>query len=137
MTKSEEIMFTHEDVLMPLALTVIIDSKVRDPELQEFRKQAMALFPLFELPPWQEKKIADWFTKNEDRIRETLKKRGKNTSILRTLTRFTEDIHVENLYDAMVSISVSDHEYKREESDLIKSAASIWGFQRPPIKIID
>jgi len=46
-------------------------------------------------------------------------------------------LHVENIFDAMVSISISDEEYRREESELIKSAASIWGYRRPPIKVVD
>ncbi len=130
-------MFTHDDILMPLALTVIIDNKVRDPELYEFRQQAIALCPLFGLAPLTEGQAAAWFSDKELQIQNTLKTRGKNTAILRALTRFTEDIHVENMYDAMVTISISDKEYKREESDLVKSAASIWGFERPPLKIID
>ena len=106
---------------MPLALTVIIDEKVRAPELAEFRKQAMGLFPLFGLPLMSEEAMVEWFEKNEPIIQDTLKKRGKNTAILRTLTRFTEDLHVENLYDAMVSISVSDKEFKREECQSCKN----------------
>lgn len=128
-------MFTHDDICMPLALAVIIDNKVRDPELNEFRDQATALFPLFGLEPLPEDKVMEWFQATEPKIQKTLKERGRNTAILRALTRFKEDVHVENLYDAMVSISVSDNEYRREESDLIKSAAVIWGFQRPPIKV--
>ncbi len=130
-------MLTHDDILMPLALTVIIDNKVRDPELKAFREQAMALFPLFDLPPKSEKDVGAWFKSHESTIKETLNTRGKNTAILRALTRFSEDLHVENLFDAMVTISVSDKEYKREESDLVKSAAAIWGFQRPPLKVVD
>lgn len=130
-------MFTHDDILMPLALTVIIDNKVRDPELLAFRQQAVALLPLFGLPHMDEAEAGQWFTKNEHEIKDTLSKRGRNTAILRALTRFTDDLHVENLYDAMVTISVSDKEFKREESDLIKSAAAIWGYQRPPFKVID
>jgi hypothetical protein len=122
---------------MPLALTVIIDNKVRDPELQAFYRQAMALFPLFDLDPLTEAEMEAWFKKREPEIQETLKNRGKNTAILRALTRFTDDVHVENIYDAMVTISISDDEFVREESDLIKSAASIWGYQRPPFKVID
>ena len=130
-------MFSHDDILMPLALTVIIDNKVRDPELIEFRRQALALFDLFNLDPMGEDAVADWFDTKSAEIEETVQGKGKNTAILRALTRFTEDIHVENLYDAMVTISVCDEEYRREESDLIKSAASIWGYQRPPFKIVD
>lgn len=137
MSETEDIVFTHDQILMPLALTVIIDNKVREPELKEFRRQGMALFQLFDVTPMNEKDIASWFTSEEPKIRDTLEKRGKNTAILRALTRFTEDVHCENMFDAMVSISISDNEFKREESDLIKSAASIWGFERPPIKVID
>jgi len=59
----------------------------------------------------------------------------KNTVVLRALSAFTEDRDVEAIYDAMVSISVSDKEYVVEESELIKSAAAIWGFERPPLKV--
>ena len=130
-------MFSHDDILMPLALTVVIDNKVRDPELLEFRRQAIALFDLFNLETKSEDQLADWFDAHEKQIDETVKGRGKNTAILRALTRFHDDAHVEALYDAMVTISVCDNEYRREESDLIKSAAMIWGFERPPIKVED
>jgi hypothetical protein len=43
---------------------------------------------------------------------------------------------MENMYDAMVQISLSDDEYRAEESDLVKSAASLWGYNRPPIKVM-
>ncbi len=130
-------MFTHDDILMPLALTVIIDNKVRDPELKAFRRQAVALIPLFDLDHMDEAAVEEWFETHEPQITKTLKARGKNTAILRALTRFSEDVHVENLYDAMVTISISDKEYKREESDLIKSAAAIWGYERPPLKVVE
>lgn len=129
-------MFKHDDILMPLALTVMIDHKIRDPELQEFRHQANALFGLFEIEPMSDEDLAAWFNDKESELKETLQGRRKNTIILRSLTRFSDDAHVEAMYDAMVSISVADDEYRREESELVKSAASIWGFQRPPIKVV-
>ena len=130
-------MFTHDDILMPLALTVMIDHKIKDPELREFRLQAAALFNLFELEPKTEDELVEWFSKKEAELKTTLTGRRKNTEILRALTRFSDDQHVEAMYDAMVTISVADKEYRREESDLVKSAASIWGFQRPPLKVVD
>jgi len=36
-------MYTHDDILTPLALTVIIDHKVREPEMTEFYRQASCL----------------------------------------------------------------------------------------------
>lgn len=130
-------MFTHDEILMPLALTVMIDQKIKDPELKEFRLQANALFNLFEIDQMSEDELIEWFINKQNELRDTLKGRRKNTEILRALTRFSDDKHVEALYDAMVSISVADKEYHREESDLVKSAASIWGFQRPPLKVVN
>jgi len=129
-------MFTHDDILLPLALTVMIDNKIKDPELREFRMQGNALFALFGLEAKTEDELVIWFNDQEKKLSETLKGRRKNTIILRALTRFSDDAHVEAMYDAMVTISVADQEFRREESELIKSAASIWGFQRPPLKVI-
>lgn len=129
-------MFTHDDILMPLALTVMIDHKIKDPELREFRLQAAALFNLFEVEPLTEEGLVEWFNAKESELKTVLRGRRKNTEILRALTRFSDDQHVEAMYDAMVTISVADKEYHREESDLVKSAASIWGFQRPPLKVV-
>jgi len=130
------IMFSHDDILTPLALTVIIDHKVRDPELAAFRMQATGLIELFELEAMSDEALAEWFKMHEGKLKESLAGRRKNTVVLRALTRFTEDMHVENLYDAMLAVSISDQEYHEEESELIKSAASIWGFSRPPFKVI-
>jgi len=129
-------MFSHDDILMPLALTIIIDHKVREPELTSFTLQAKGLLELFELSPLPEKGLLDWYASHEDEIRKALSGKRKNTIILRALTRFKEDWQVEALYEAMLAISISDKEYHAEESDLIKSAASIWGFSRPPFKVI-
>jgi len=127
--------FTHEDILLPLAITVIIDQKVRAPEMQSFTVRANALIELFDLPPMSEAEINDWFEKEEPELNEKLSGKMRNTLVLRALSKFKEDRDVENVYDAMISISVSDQEYVKHESDLIKSAAAIWGFERPPLKV--
>jgi len=80
-------MFKHDDILMPLALTVMIDSKIKDPELREFRQQAAALFNLFELEQWTEEELAAWFLAKESELKTVLDGRRKNTEILRALTR--------------------------------------------------
>ena len=134
--QGELMIFTYDDILTPLALTVIIDHRVRDPELAAFRRQAAGLIELFEMEPMDSAALADWFSVNEPKLKEALSGRRKNTVVLRALTRFTEDVHVENMYDAMLAVSISDQEYHEEESELIKSAASIWGFARPPFKVI-
>ena len=129
-------MFSYDDILIPLALTVIIDHKVREPEMSAFCVQAAGLIELFELDPMTDDALLDWYTRHEDGLRAALTGKRKNTMILRALTRFKEDSQVEAIYDAMLAISISDKEYHAEESELIKSAASIWGFSRPPFKVI-
>ncbi len=128
-------MFTHDDILTPLALTVIIDHKVREPEMTEFFRQAAGLIELFELAPLSEAELHAWYEKHHAELGEQLSGKRKNTIVLRALTRFTDDVHIENLYEAMLAISISDKEYVKEESELIRSAASIWGFSRPPFKV--
>ncbi len=129
-------MFSYDDILTPLALTVIIDHKVREPEMQAFSTQAHGLLELFEMEPITNEALLDWYASHEDQIRASLTGKRKNTIILRALTRFKEDWQVEALYEAMLAISISDKEYHKDESDLIRSAASIWGFSRPPFKVI-
>jgi len=128
-------MFTHDDILTPLALTVIIDHKVRNPELKEFCRQAAGLIELFELDEMSDAELMTWYENHHDELDKNLCGKRKNTVVLRALTRFTEDVHIENLYEAMLAISISDKEYVKEESELIQSAASIWGFSRPPFKV--
>lgn len=128
-------MIDVDDILLPLAIAVLIDKKVRNPELQAFVTQAQALIELFELPALSENVLRAWFETHRDGLREKLDSKRRNTLILRALTRFSDDVHIENMFDAMVQISISDDEYRKEESDLIKSAAALWGYNRPPIKV--
>ena len=128
-------MFTYDDILTPLALTVIIDHKVRDPELKEFCRQAAGLIELFEMDDMSEAELMSWYKAHHEALSEKLSGKRKNTLVLRALTRFKEQVHIENIYDAMLAISISDKEYVKEESELIRSAASIWGFSRPPFKL--
>ncbi len=127
--------FTHDDILLPLAITVIIDSKVRKPEMNSFGVQAKGLFDLFELPSLSDNAILAWFEDHSAELEKKLNGPRRNTLVLRALSRFKEQRDMEAVYDAMVSISVSDKEYVKSESELIKSAGAIWGFPRPPIKV--
>jgi len=127
--------YTHDDVLLPLAITVIIDKKVRKPEMSSFFRQADGLLDLFSLSPMSQNELRGWFKRKEEELETKLTGPRKNTLVLRALSRFKKPRDVEAVYDAMVSISVSDKEYVKAESELIKSAAVIWGFPRPPIKV--
>ena len=127
--------YTHDEVLLPLAITVIIDNKVRQPEINSLARQAKGLMDLFSLDPMSDDEILGWFRSHETELEKKLKSPRRNTLVLRALSRFKEDRDVEAVYDAMVSISVSDKEYVKSESELIKSAGAIWGFPRPPIKV--
>lgn len=135
MSAEEEKKYTHDEVLLPLALTVIIDDKVRKPEMSSFIRQAEGLFDLFELPPMSENQLRGWFKRSAEELEDKLKGARRNTIVLRAVSRFQNQRDAEAVYDAMVSISVSDKEYVKVESELIKSAAVIWGFRRPPLKV--
>jgi len=130
-------MHTIDDILTPLALTVIIDHKVRDPEIQEFIRQGQGLLTLFGHAECEDAVLRQWFFDHEHEIKKSLDSPRRNTRVLRALSIFSQDVYVENIFDAMVQVSLSDQEYRREESDLIKSAATLWGYSRPPIKVID
>ncbi len=127
--------YTVDEVLLPLAITVIIDKKVRKPEMNSFFRQAEGLLDLFSLEPMSENQLRGWFKRNEEELQGKLKGARRNTLVLRAVSRFKKQRDAEAVYDSMVSISVSDNEYVKVESELIKSAAVIWGFARPPIKV--
>ena len=129
-------MFTKEDILTPLAITMIIDTKVRDAEIVEFCRQAQGLFSLLNLEPISIADLQQWFADHREDLTKKLSGPRCNTFTLRVLSKFRNDVVMENIYEAMVQISVCDKEYREEESDLIKSAAVLWGYERPPIKII-
>lgn len=123
-------------VLNVLAITIIIDQKVVDPEMHEFRRQVAGIADIFfpELTPDIAQK---WFEDNQADIRAKMISRGRNTVILKALTRIEDPILRENLYDSIIAISVADKEYHKQESDLVRSAASIWGYMRPPFAVVD
>lgn len=130
--------YSIDDILSPLALTVIIDNIVRDPEMNEFVEQAHGLLEMLGYgDQMNRQKIKAWFISEESRLNAEIKGKKKNTIVLKALTRFKDDdAVVEAMYDAMLAISISDKEYHASESDLVKSAASLWGYTRPPFKVI-
>lgn len=124
-----------DDILMPLAIAVVIDHKVRSAEESALIEQANGLLELFGHETLAAQDILDWFASRKGDLEDQLWDKGGNTLVLKALTRFEAPHHREAIYDALVSISVSDHEFVTEESRLIKSAASLYGFQRPPLKV--
>lgn len=127
--------FTTDDILMPLAIAIVIDHKVRAVEEEVFIERANGLLELFEKPTLSPEEIVHWFNDHKDDLEDQLWEKGGNTLVLKALTRFKEQKHCEAIYDALVTITIADDEYVMEESRLIKSAASLYGFQRPPLKI--
>lgn len=130
-----EINFSVDDILMPLAIAIVIDHKVRKVEQDVFIELSNGLLDLFGKPVMAPAAITAWFYDHKDALEDQLWDKGGNTLVLKALARFRELKHCEAIYDALVTISVADNEYVPEESRLIKSAASLYGFQRPPIKI--
>jgi len=127
--------FTVDDILMPLAIAVVIDHKIREVEQAVFIELSNGLLDLFGKPVMSASDITAWFDNHKSDLEDQLWDKGGNTLVLRALARFREQKHCEAIYDALVTITVADKEYVPEESRLIKSAAALYGFQRPPIKI--
>ena len=106
--------------------------------MNEFIEQAHGLLEMLGYgEDMDRQKIRAWFKSEEPRLNEAIKGKKKNTVVLKALTRFKDDdAIIEAMYDAMLAISISDKEYHASESDLVKSAASLWGYTRPPFKVI-
>lgn len=126
---------TIDEILTPLAIAVVIDHKVRKVEQTAFAELADGLLELFGHEPMGEEAILDWFSRNQTDLEDQLWEKGGNTMVLHALTRFKKPVYCEAIYDALVSIVIADDEYVPEESRLIKSAATIYGYQRPPIPV--
>ena len=124
-----------DTVLKPLAIAVIIDHQVKPVEKTTFVERAQGLLEFFELDVPGANALLAWFEDAREPLEDQLWNKGGNTLVLRALAAFTEDADCEAVYDAMVAISVSDREYVTEESRLIKSAAAIYGYPLPPIKV--
>lgn len=126
---------TIEEILTPLAIAVVIDHKVREVEETAFAELADGLLELFGYEPMGREAVLAWFDAQKEKLEDQLWEKGGNTLVLRALTRFKKSVYCEAIYDALVSIAVADNEYVPEESRLIKSAASIYGYERPLIAV--
>jgi len=123
------------NVLRILAITVIIDGRVREAELAAFMEHAKGMAPLCGQEDVTDEWLQNWYDQNKTRIINEIDGRGKNTTILKAFATVKTDAIRESLFDAIIHIAVSDKEYHEAESDLVRSAAAIWGFVRPPIKV--
>ena len=130
-----EISVEFDYALHVLAITVIIDQRVRERELSEFCEQATGMAHLCGCAGFNDVSALDWYEKHQADIRKSLSGRSRNTAILKAITRVKDDVVREALYDAMLAVSISDDEYHQKESELVRSAASIWGYARPPFKV--
>ena len=126
---------SFDDILAPLAITVIIDHKVKAVEQTEFVVQAKGLLEFFGHDARSPDDLIAWFNSIRDDLSDQLWNKGGNTLVLHALTKFKEQADCEAVFDAMMAISLADNAFVPEESRLIKSAAALYGFQRPPVKV--
>ena len=78
--------YTLDQVLTPLAITVIIDNKIRDPEMNAFCEWADTLLPLFNLQAPSRAALIKWFEDHEKQLKKKLEGPRKNTTILIALS---------------------------------------------------
>lgn len=124
------------NVLRILAITVIIDGRVREAELAAFIEHAKGMASLCDQEDISSTWLQNWYDKNKLTIIDQMQGRGKNTTILKAFATVKEPAIREALFDSIIHIAVSDKEYHEAENDLVRSAAAIWGFVRPPIKVV-
>lgn len=124
------------NVLRILAITVIIDGRVREAELAAFIEHAKGMASLCDQEDISSAWLQNWYDKNKLTIIDQMQGRGKNTTILKAFATVKEPAIREALFDSIIHIAVSDKEYHEAENDLVRSAAAIWGFVRPPIKVV-
>ena len=124
-----------DTILKPLAIAVIIDHQVKPVEKTVFVERAQGLLEFFGYSVPGENMLLAWFADARSELEDQLWDKGGNTLVLKALTAFTDEAECEAVYEAMVAISVADRKYVAEESRLIKSAAAIYGYDLPPIKV--
>ena len=126
---------TLDAILQPLAIAVIIDHKVKSVEETAFAVQAAGLLEFFGHDIPSRADLLAWFEAQRETLEDQLWDKGGNTLVLRALAEFKDDAACEAVFDAMVAISLADRKYVTEESRLIKSAAAIYGYPLPPLKV--
>ncbi len=126
---------TLDDILRPLAIAVIIDHKVKSVEQTAFLNQGRGLLEFFGHEQPSDAVMTEWFSNISEQLEEQLWEKGGNTIVLRALTRFKGDAACEAVFDAMVAISLADDKFVREESRLIRTAATLYGYPLPPLRI--
>lgn len=126
---------TLDDILRPLAIAVVIDHKVKQVEQTTFLEQGRGLLEFFGHDAPDDAALLDWFAGVTDELEDQLWDKGGNTIVLRALTRFKGDAACEAVFDAMVAVSLADRQYVPEESRLIRSAATLYGYPLPPIPV--
>jgi len=65
--------------------------------MKEFCRQAAGLIELFDFDPMTEDDLIAWYAEHQDELSEKLTGKRRNTMVLRSLTRFKDQIHIERL----------------------------------------
>lgn len=125
-----------ENVLTLLAIVVLADHRVRDPEMVEFCHEAGLIN--HETSPERimtAGQLRRWFNANRDRIDAALIKDIEGFTA-ETLKAVTDPELRRLILQAMFAISICDYELHDEENEILKTAISTWQLTFDPQTIM-
>jgi len=121
-----------------LAISVLIDERLRDIEMVEFSHSIMTINQLIRpgviLP---RKTIVQWFKDNQDDISLKLSQDLDSAWKTQVLKAVTDPELRRLVLSAMFSISVCDYELDDEECEFLKLAVSLWETGLPSVADIE
>ena len=121
-----------------LAVTVLIDERVKDRELIEFTHAAMT--HNHHLRPGKivsRKMLNDWFHARKGVLRDALAKDQDDSFKKALLANITDKDLQRRLLTSIFSISICDYELRDEESNFIRNALAVWKTEMPNIADLD
>jgi len=121
-----------------LAITVLIDRRVKDRELIEFTHAAM--MHNHHLRPGKilsRRMLTDWFHQRESELKEALAKDDNDNYKRALLANITDKDLQRRLLTSIFSISICDYELRDEESNFIRTALNVWKTEMPHVTDLD
>lgn len=116
------------DVLRLLCMMILIDGKVYEEELEEFKKAAIALRDIVDPNLMLTGHMAeDWFELNRDEIAIGVTTVFYESNVIKTLRNLDEVEDKKGLIFALLKVAMSDGRKHPAEEKLLHSACETWG----------
>lgn len=125
-----------DNILHLLAIAVLADRRVRDPELIEFCHEAQricrAYYPDKIMPRAD---LRDWFLARQDALKAKLSSDNANSVILSAVQSIPEGPLRATILQAIFSISICDYDLDDKESALVHLCQREWNIPLPDLEL--